>query len=195
MTRKRLYILLGAVLLTAGLLAVWQFSSAGEGVNSGPKVWAAKVDLPGSDNFHKVSKDLYRAAQPTQKAMRAYEEFGIKTVINLRAYHSDRDEVHGTGLTLIEIPVKTTKADDDETVIRVLQTIRDAEKPVLIHCQHGADRTGLMVAMYRIVEQGWTNEEALNELKNGGFGFHSIWMHIPDYVETVDVNKIKSALK
>lgn len=147
-----------------------------------------------SYNFYQVSPGLYRAAQPDARMMREYEDYGIKTVINLRNFNSDKDEVRGTGLVLVEIPILTWSLEIGE-VVEVLQAIRDAKKPVLIHCQHGADRTGLMVAMYRIVEQGWSKEKAIDEMKNGPYGFHSIWFHIDDFIMEADVEAVKRALR
>lgn len=155
---------------------------------------AELVELPGTENFYRISADLYRAGQPSAEAMRIYEKYGIKTVINLRSFHSDKDEVEGTGLVLKEIPVLTWNLEVRE-VAEVLQSIRSAEKPVLIHCQHGSDRTGLMVAMYRIVEQGWDKEAAILEMTQGGFGFHGVWAHIPEFIRAIDAEAIKAALR
>lgn len=160
-----------------------------------PQAWAQPVVLQDSENFFQVTPYLYRSAQPSAKGMRAYEKFGIRTVINLRARHSDDDEARGTNLTLVHIPTRTRNVAADEVVVRALQAIRDAEKPVLVHCMHGADRTGLIMAMYRIVEQGWTKEAALDEMRNGGFGFHSIWIHIPKYIANADVERIRARLR
>ena len=67
----------------------------------------------------------------------------------------------------------------DKHVIEVMSMLKKTENgPFLIHCQHGADRTGLMTAMYRILEQGWTPDDALKELTDGGFGYHSMWKNI-----------------
>jgi protein tyrosine/serine phosphatase len=149
---------------------------------------------PAGNNFHKVSDSLYRSAQPEKENIRIYESLGIQTIINLRGIHSDKKKVFGTNLKLIEIPMHAWMAGNDTNVIHALQAIRDAKKPVLVHCQHGADRTGLIIAMYRIVEQGWTKQEALTEMRDGGFGFHPIWENIPAYIEQVDVEAIRKAL-
>lgn len=121
-----------------------------------PAQWAQPVLLPSSDNFYRINNDLYRSAQPDRQVMFAYADFGIRTVLNLRGFHSDEELVEGTSLALVEIPIHTWKAGHNDNVITMLQAIRDAKKPVLVHCQHGADRTGLAIAMYRIVEQGWS---------------------------------------
>jgi len=153
--------------------------------------WAQAVALPESENFYRVTPDLYRAAQPTAAAFKEYERFGIKTVINLRASHSDRKLLTGSTLKLVEVPIKTWDIDDEE-VVAVLRLIRDEPKPILVHCQHGADRTGTIIAMYRMVNEGWSRDEALDELRGGGYGFHRIWKNIPKYLKEVNVDKIKS---
>ena len=69
---------------------------------------------------------------------------------------------------------------EDADVVRVLRIIRKRENgPFSIHCSHGADRVGVMIAMFRVVEQGWTKEDAIEEMMNGGYGFHPFWFHNP----------------
>ncbi|MFO1370921.1 MAG: tyrosine-protein phosphatase [Candidatus Competibacteraceae bacterium] len=159
-----------------------------------PDSWATPLEVSGVANLHKVSSFIYRSAQPTHEGIKNLEkEIGIKTVINLRAFHSDANEIKGTGLLNKELSVKTWRIEDED-IINLLNILKKSENgPFLIHCQHGADRTGIMVAMYRIVEQGWTKDEAIKEMMEGGYGFHSIWSNIIDYVHNVDVEKIKKA--
>ena len=175
--------------LTLGLV----LAGAAMADNDSPRnpKWARAVALPESENFYLVTPDLYRAAQPTAAAFKEYERFGLKTVINLRARHSDRKLLAGTSLKLVEVPINTWDIDDED-VVAVLRLIRDEPKPVLVHCQHGADRTGTIIAMHRMVNEGWSRDEALDELIGGGYGFHSIWKNIPKYVKEVNVDKIKS---
>ena len=59
---------------------------------------------------------------------------------------------------------------------------RDNPVLVLVHCQHGADRTGTMCALYRILRQDWKVEDAITEMKDGGYGYHSIWFHLPRFI-------------
>ncbi len=155
--------------------------------------WARPVALPQTENFFQVTPGLFRAAQPTAAAFREYEHFGIKTVINLRAQHSDRDLVRGSSLKLIEVPIDTWDIGDRE-VITALRHIKNEPGPVLVHCQHGADRTGTIMAMYRIIFEGWTREEAIDELRNGGYGYHSLWTNIPKYIRNVDLNRIRAGV-
>lgn len=182
-----------AIIMLLTLIGAAAASQAIEAADRNPH-WARPLQLPGAENFYEVTPDLYRAAQPTWEAMRSYEAFGIKTVINLRSRHSDRELMVGLNLNLIEVPVKTWDIEDRE-VIAILRLIESQPKPVLIHCQHGADRTGLMIAMYRLVFEGWTKEEALDELLNGGYGFHRIWRNIPEYIQEVDLDAVRRGLK
>ena len=82
-------------------------------------------------------------------------------------------------------------ADEDE-IVKSLRIVTDKTKaPVFAHCQHGADRTGTMVATYRIVVQGWTREEAIREMRQGPFGFHEIWTGLPGFLKALDVEKLR----
>ncbi len=156
-----------------------------------PATWAAPVSVKGAPNLHKVNDGLYRSAQPTKEGMKNLERLGIRTVINLRAFHSDSDELKGTTLLNSELSIKTWHIEDED-VVKVLRILAHKENgPFLIHCQHGADRTGVMSAMYRIVVQGWSKEDAIDEMVNGGYGFHSVWSNVIDYVRKVDIDRIK----
>ena len=152
--------------------------------------WAVPVDLPHVENFHRVTPDLYRSAQPDAEAMRELEAFGIKTIINLRETDSDPKPAQGTGLILRRVPMYTGKIKEDE-IIAVMRMLKTEEKPILVHCRHGADRTGLVMALYRMLDQGWTREEALAELKKGGYGHHRIWFNIPRYLRDVDLEVLR----
>jgi hypothetical protein len=77
-------------------------------------------------------------------------------------------------------------------VVRFLRiVINPGRTPVLVHCQHGADRTGTMCAIYRVAVQGWTKEEAIREMAEGGFGFHRACSNLATWINAVDIDKIK----
>ena len=153
--------------------------------------WAERIEIPSLPNLHKVSDDLYRGAHPTAEGMKQLKKLGIKTVVNLRSVHSDRDEIRGAGLAYEHINM-TTWNTEDKDVVRSMQIVTDSNcTPVFVHCKHGADRTGTVSAVYRIAVQGWSKNEAIEEMTKGGFGFHSIWKNLPDYIRKLDVEEIK----
>jgi protein tyrosine/serine phosphatase len=158
-----------------------------------PAEWATSIDA--SFNLHQITPTLYRSAQPEQRDAATLQKLGIRTIINLRAFHDDKDVLNLPGVKLINIPMNTWHIEDED-VAKALHTIAAAQKEgaVLIHCQHGADRTGVVSAMYRVVEQGWTREQAVRELREGGYGFHKVWAHIPRYVRKVDIAKLRGEL-
>ncbi len=159
-------------------------------VGHGPEAWAVPMDRPGLPNLHRVSPGLYRGAQPTAEGMRELRKLGVRTVVNLRSFHSDRHEIGDTGLAYEHIFMKAWHPEDED-VVRFLQIVTDRDRtPVFVHCQHGADRTGTMCAVYRMVVQGWTREEALSEMTNGGFGFHEGWQNLLDYMDGLDVERL-----
>lgn len=155
---------------------------------------AIPIQLKGVGNFYRVNNNLYRSGQPTEEGMKNLEKIGIKTIINLRAFYTDTDEIKGTALLKEELSINAWWIKDED-IIHVLQIIEKKENgPFLIHCSYGADRTGVVIAMYRIVEQGWSREEAIEEMVAGGYGFHPIWSNIIDYIKNVDVDIIKMGL-
>lgn len=156
-----------------------------------PASWAARVDKPGLPNLHKVSASYWRGAQPSAEGMAELQKLGIKTVVNLRAVNSDRDEIGKLPLGYEHISFKAWHAEDED-VVRFLKIVTDpAKQPVFVHCQHGADRTGTMTAAYRIIVQGWSKQDAIAEMTQGDFGFHAVWKNLVEYVEKLDVEKIR----
>ena len=160
-----------------------------------PGHWAVPISLEGVPNLHRISPTLYRSEQPTALGMKNLEKLGIRTVINLRYFNNDDEEVAGTLLRTERTKILTWRIGDKH-VVEVMRMLKQSENgPFLIHCQHGADRTGLMSAMYRVLEQGWTPTDALAELTDGGYGYHSVWKNIRRYMESVDVEKLRAAIE
>lgn len=156
-----------------------------------PDSWATKLDRPGLPNLHIVDDGLYRGAQPTARGMRELEKLGVKTIVNLRSNHSDEQIVAGSNLTLANIPMNTW-AVRDKDIVRFLRVATNEDfRPVFVHCQHGADRTGTMCAAYRLVVEDWTKRQAVDEMTEGDFGFHSIWRNLPKLIERLNVQEIR----
>ncbi|MBI4660653.1 MAG: tyrosine-protein phosphatase [Verrucomicrobia bacterium] len=152
---------------------------------------AVKLNRPGLTNFHQVSTNLFRCAQPTARGMRELEAMGIKTVINLRAFHSDKDELKGTSLKCERISFNTWHPEDED-VIRFLRIVADTNRgPFVVHCQHGSDRTGTMIAIYRIAFEGWSKDEAIREMTSRDFGFHKVWQNLVRYLRELDLEKLR----
>lgn len=176
-------------------LAAFSVSSASETAQSvtkeRPENWAQPMQVEGVPNLHKVSGILYRSAQPSKEGMAQLKKLGIETVVNLRSFHSDRDKIGLTGLGYEHIYMKAWHPEEKE-IIRFLQIVTNPKRtPVLVHCQHGADRTGTMVAVYRVAVQGWKTEDAVREMLDGGYGFHGIWANLIKWINNLDFERIK----
>jgi len=160
--------------------------------------WATPIKRPGLPNLHKVSGALYRGAQPEAVGFAELKKLGVKTVVNLRLTHSDRDEmkeaglIPGKDLNYVHIRMEAWDADEDE-VVELLKVLADpANRPVFVHCKHGADRTGMAVATYRIICEGWAKADAIDEMRNGGFNFHAVWKGLPKFLREMDVEKLRA---
>lgn len=156
-----------------------------------PSAWAEPVVLPGVPNLHRVSAGLYRSAQPSAEGMQQLAALGVRTVVNLRSFHSDRDEIGDTGLAYEHLYMKAWHPEWKEA-LRFLQIASDpARQPVLVHCQHGADRTGTLVAVYRMAVQGWSADQAIAEMTEGDFGYHPLWVNLPAWLRDLDVPALR----
>jgi protein tyrosine phosphatase (PTP) superfamily phosphohydrolase (DUF442 family) len=164
---------------------------ASEPAATRPASWAQPITLSGVPNLHKISDTLYRSAQPSAQGMKNLKQMGIETIVNLRSFHSDRAAIGNTGLGYEHIYMKTWHPEHED-VVRFLQIVTNPKRaPVLVHCQHGADRTGAMSAIYRVAAQGWTKEEAIREMTEGEFGFHEIWIHLPGWIADLDIASLR----
>jgi protein tyrosine/serine phosphatase len=144
-------------------------------------------------NLYQVSDSVFRSEQPDGTGFAWVGQKGIRSILNLREKHTDKDLEGKTELVNYSIQMRASRFTDQE-VIEALRVLKEAPKPILVHCQHGADRTGVIIAMYRIVFQGWSKEKAIEEMENGGFHYHVQYDNIPAYIRGADVVAIRGAL-
>jgi protein tyrosine/serine phosphatase len=131
-----------------------------------------------------VAPGLYRGGQPTAAGIAWLKSIGVKTVLNLRHYHGDSEqrEVESVGLRYERIALTSRDEPKAEQVARFLAIVRDpALRPLYVHCEHGVDRTGAMMAIYRMEEEGWSNADAYAEM--AAFGPHVIFRDLLNFVK------------
>ncbi|MFJ5300689.1 dual specificity protein phosphatase family protein [Pseudomonas sp. NPDC088368] len=189
--RLRLIAPLLATLLATSFCALAQ---AGDTSSSTPRPsqWAQPIDT--HYNLYQMTPTLYRSRQPDAAAQPLLKQLGVATVLDF-IKESDSKWLSDPSVAQVQIPLQTVHVDDAD-IIQSLRAIQTAQEkgPVLMHCKHGLDRTGLVAAMYRIVVQGWTKQAALDEMEHGGFGDEDSLKHGIDYINKVDVDALKTAL-
>ena len=124
------------------------------------------------DNFGQVTPWLFRGGQPSPESFATLAQLGIHTIINLTA-EAERDTLHADaiGMQLVYIPLAPFGSPTIEQAEQFLATIADEDAgPFFVHCFHGSDRTGAMIACYRMRHEGWTPEQAFAEMRL--YGFH-----------------------
>ncbi len=155
--------------------------------------WAVPRQAPGLSNFYEVSPALYRGAKPTREGLAHLRRLGVKTVVSLRVFHGERELVAAAGLGYERISFKVWHPEDED-LRRFLAIVTDpARLPVFVHCQRGSDRTGTAVAVYRICVQGWSKEDAIDEMVNGGYHFARGFNHLTSYLRSLDAATLTSA--
>lgn len=190
--RIRLFAPLVASLLALSLFNIAQADDSSPTPTTRPGEWAQPVDP--HYNLYRITPTLYRSRQPDAAAQPLLEQLGVHTVVNF-IKESDNKWLSDPSIAQVQIPLQTVHVDDAD-MIESLRAIQKAQQngPVLIHCKHGLDRTGLVAAMYRIVVQGWSKQAALDEMEHGGYGDEDSLKHGIDYINKVDVDALKTAL-
>ena len=151
-----------------------------------------KITLPDSEltNLYKIDSGVYRSEQPSHEDFKALEKYGIGEALNLRNRHSDDDEAAGTNVKLHREKTKAHSINEEQ-LIEALRIIKNRKAPIVIHCHHGSDRTGAVCALYRVVFQNVSKEDAIHEMTEGGFGFHRIYKNIIRRIKEADIEQIR----
>ncbi len=188
---NRRFLHLGALLLLAVGAGL---ASAGPAPALRPARWAAPVAGVEVRNLYRVEPDLYRSAQPDPAGFRALSTLGVKTVLDLCGGEGDGADARGTSLRLLQVPMTAWWMTDDR-VRRALRIVADPKnRPLLVHCHQGADRTGAILALYRVAAQGWTKEDALREMNEGGYHHSSLFRNLDRYVRNADIPLLRREL-
>jgi protein tyrosine phosphatase (PTP) superfamily phosphohydrolase (DUF442 family) len=161
--------------------------------------WAEPLSRDGLPNLARIEPDLYRGAQPEPAGFIALRELGVRTIVNLRSDHSDRDDIAAAGLPdgmfdLVELPMIASRVGEEEVRAFLAVAVDPSRRPLFFHCKHGADRTGAMAASYRVVVRGWAPEDAIAEMTSGGFGFHTVFRGLPEFVAGLDAAALRRGL-
>lgn len=142
-------------------------------------------DLP---NFHQVNSNLFRGGQPTEQGIKELQKMGVRTVVDLRDQDSraGKEEVlvKAAGMKFINVPLENWLAPNAVFLEDLMKHLNSPEnQPVFVHCKRGSDRTGTVIAVYRITHDGWTGEQASEEAKKFGLGWWQFFMKdfINDY--------------
>jgi tyrosine-protein phosphatase SIW14 len=139
----------------------------------------AGSSAPGIDNFHQVNEHVYRGAQPTPGGLRYLAKIGVKTIVDLRENGERSSEeaalVTALGMRYINVPMTGLTAPTSAEITRILVLLEaPAAGAAFVHCMRGADRTGAVIAAYRIDHDHWDNGRALNEAMSLGMSFFQL---------------------
>ncbi|MGV3631089.1 MAG: dual specificity protein phosphatase family protein [Bacteroidota bacterium] len=167
-------------------LTLFSFSQKIESVPNGKTAYF--------ENLYKVNDSIYRGEQPGSIGMKSLQQLGVKSVLSLRSFATDRSEIKNSGIKRYQERVNTWVMSEGE-LIEALELLIRSEKPVYIHCKHGSDRTGTIIAAYRIVFENWSKEAAIEEMLQAQYGFHPCFQNLLYLLEHLDVDRVKRELK
>ena len=121
-------------------------------------------------NFAKVSEGVYRANQPDHKRFKVYADMGIKTILNLRGvakqpyYLFEAESCERLGMALVTVQMSARSAPKTDQLMKLMDVFETMDRPFLMHCKSGADRTGLVAALYLMIVEGQPLAQARRQL-------------------------------
>ncbi len=155
-----------------------------------PNQWAVSIKKSGVSNLFRVDQKLYRSAQPKPGDFEELYALGIRYSLNLQQYHNDQNEIGDLQIEEYRVPMSVFAPSYDE-LVKSVRFIMKADAPVLVHCLKGSDRTGVVVAAYRIAGQNWGKQEAIKEMKEGGYGYNESWTNLFKLINFLDVKQFR----
>lgn len=143
----------------------------------------ASPDDP-AGNFSVVESGLYRGGRPDQAGVQRLAQMGVKTIVDLEnddaVIATERGWAEALGITFVSAPLSGTSTPPDDVVNVALGTLEDmSRRPAYVHCMKGQDRTGVIVALYRVFHDGWTPKDAHDEME--ALGFNNLLLALHDY--------------
>jgi protein tyrosine/serine phosphatase len=171
-------------LLAAVLVSLWAVAGC-RNISRGDR------DL---SNFEMVSPTLYRSGQPTREGYVRLKELGVRTIVNLRSTQPDRKHLETLGLKYENRGMIAVQPNDEDVIWFLRIAVDPNCVPVLVHCDYGSERAGLMVAMYRVVVEGWDRERAIEEMTAEDRGFLPVFSNLATYIREADIESIRSAV-
>src|SRR5438552_416449 len=138
---------------------------------------SADPSVKGVPNFRVVNDQVLRGGQPTDAGFRNLAAMGVKTIVDLteegERSHDEKKLVKALGMHYVSVPMKGMTTPKEKQISHALKALKDnSDGPVFIHCKRGADRTGVVIACYRIEHDGWDNQKALTEARNYGMSWY-----------------------
>lgn len=165
----------------------------------------ACAGAPPIQNFHTFGDGLYRGARPDNNGLAALQKMGVKTIVNLQggdlnnpayrwiiptmepgelpeAIEAEKTTTQNLGMNFVNVPLDSlstvTHQEGQQIGALIRMMSQPQNQPVFVHCEHGADRTGLVVALYRVYFQGWNAQAAHDEMESMGHDtLHSVFTH------------------
>ena len=209
-TRRRLIkLLLPFTMMSVLSLTGCDAQPFGISINKGSAKSEAPIELPElaqsidkDANLYQVDNFLFRSEQLRAADVPLIKANHINAIVSLRFFDQDEDQelltnvAEDADVTLYNQPLKSWHVTPKE-IAQILQQIKELQaqnQRVLVHCYHGADRTGLIIAMYRIINQGWSIAAAKQEMTAGGFGYHPIWVNLEKMLNPATVADIRQEL-
>lgn len=144
--------------------------------------------------MHQLNDSIFRSEQPSKKGFKELEKLGIQTILNLRNNKKDKTS-KSSNLRLEHIEIKPTEVTYAD-VVSALKIIKTAPKPLLVHCYYGSDRTGVIVATYRMALCDWEREDAIDEFRKTEYGYHEKRLpQLLTFLQNLDIEKLNADLK
>lgn len=138
-------------------------------------------NLPGLSNVGRVAPGVLRGAEVGRDRYATLKAMGVKTVIDMRTTANEKKEVEAAGMKAMAVPIEMGRDGLREKVDKVVALMADpANQPVYVHCRHGQDRTGIVVAAFRMKQQGWSLADAEAEMQ--AFGFNDVWINFRKFI-------------